>query len=217
MMISLTSVAARADKCDKTLRSLARQGVRVNAFLPLDPPRAFVKRKIEVTRCEDYGPITKLIPALDTGNGVIITADDDRKYGDGWAQGLIDGMRRNPNCVICYRGKSFSDKLLYRKLRRVEKVRRDTRVDIPLGYAGVLYHSDFFDRDWIEEMKRVKPRNDDLYIAKYLRDRGVPIIAVPQLCSIRETVCAQIGGLHHENVRGRRNDIYLRELFGGGE
>ena len=96
--ISLTTIPQRIKDLNKSVESLLKQSQKPNKIfinIPLKYKRfneiidddqipKFDDKIIEITRCEDYGPGTKLLGSLNKleKNSLIILADDDNIYED---------------------------------------------------------------------------------------------------------------------------------------
>ena len=96
--ISLTAIPQRIKHLNKTIESLLNQTQkpdkifiniplkykRFNEIIDDDQIPKFDDKIIEITRCEDYGPGTKLLGSLNKleKNSLIILADDDNIYED---------------------------------------------------------------------------------------------------------------------------------------
>ena len=96
--ISLTTIPQRIKHLNKTIESLLNQTQkpdkifiniplkykRFNEIIDDDQIPKFDDKIIEITRCEDYGPGTKLLGSLNKleKNSLIILADDDNIYED---------------------------------------------------------------------------------------------------------------------------------------
>ena len=96
--ISLTTIPQRIKDLNKSVESLLKQSQkpdkifiniplkykRFNDIIDDDQIPKFDDKIIEITRCEDYGPGTKLLGSLNKleKNSLIILADDDNIYED---------------------------------------------------------------------------------------------------------------------------------------
>jgi hypothetical protein len=59
--------------------------------------------KLKIFRCDDSGPITKILPTLERvtdPNTIIITADDDLYYMDGMISAHVEARKKYPNYYI---------------------------------------------------------------------------------------------------------------------
>ena len=96
--VSLTTIPQRVKNLNKSVESLLKQSKKPDKIfvnIPLKYKRfeetiddnkipKFDNSAVEITRCEDYGPGTKLLGSLDKfeKNSLLILADDDHVYED---------------------------------------------------------------------------------------------------------------------------------------
>ena len=119
LVVTLTSIPTRFDKITPTLRDLLRQTAdiaEIRLYISrkyrrfpdskFDPPK--VPEGIKVCMVdEDYGPATKILPAVKDFQGQnveLLFCDDDQPYDPNWAQRFLDERKRKPNCCIVERG-----------------------------------------------------------------------------------------------------------------
>lgn len=194
-IISLTTIPDRIDYIEPCVRSLLAQGFPVYIWAVRKIPRSstvLTKLPSWLKECqaivefvEDVGPITKLLPALERGFKVIITADDDRVYGKDWARKLLWWAGNKPRCAIALRGRILTGKGYGgTKLVVHNKLRKPRRVDIITGVRGAVYRSEFFDEGIYREWKRCST-NDDLVIAAHFKRRRIRSLVVPVHVRIR--------------------------------
>jgi len=209
VIISLTTIPSRVEYIKPCIDSLLQQGLPIHIWLPDVVRRTGKKFRvipgflysegIEVHIVEDLGPITKLLPALKAGFKEVITADDDRIYGKGWANGLIKYSNEYPDSVICYRGRILNGPN-YSKSKLVGRPKKVTEVDLVTGTFGALYKDRFFSKEIFNEWEQWE-RNDDLVVSTHLKNRGIRILAVPCNCKIRHTKASKINNLFAKNKR----------------
>jgi len=174
------------------------------------PPFLF-ELGINFSIVEDRGPITKLLPALETGFEIILTADDDRFYGPGYARDLLKWGEKYPGAAIGYRGRILRD-TKYENSRVVWNPKKPKKVDLITGCRGAMYRSAFFTRGIFEEYT-LWPRNDDIVISSHLKRRGVPIMIVPCRFKTHPTGTYKIKPLFGENAHSKKlNNEGLRRM-----
>ena len=132
-------------------------------------------RGVHVVRCEDWGPSTKLIAALDIvneGDGIIITVDDDTLYHPRMVENLLRYAALLPDAAIAHAGhRLWGPDLDLENFRSVEFLRpphharlhgrsvsEPTKGDMLHSYAGALYRRRFFD----EGVKDMYAKLDDV-------------------------------------------------------
>lgn len=121
VVLSLTTTPNRLDKVSNSVNSLLTQSYAPDAIY-LNVPKGPMKRhpersydeasipeeissnpKVTVNRCIDYGPATKLIPALHLESDpdtLIITVDDDFEYPENLVQALAWEAYHRPNDAL---------------------------------------------------------------------------------------------------------------------
>ncbi|MDR3541962.1 MAG: hypothetical protein P4L69_13485 [Desulfosporosinus sp.] len=210
IVVSLSTIPSRCDKLDETLVSLASQtlkpdaifisvsknSIRENKPYPVKALAKTVKRVLPgvgrvIVLDEDYGPLTKLMGPLlneDDPTTLIITVDDDQKYGEKLVETLVKASEQTPNAAVCMCGHvvgHFPNVWGYRCSRMdrpwpMKKLylKPGSQVDIISGWCGVLYPRGIFgDKDSIpnpamesmrKESLKILHRHDDLYISAWL-------------------------------------------------
>ena len=129
--VSLTTIPQRLKNLNQSIESLLKQTRKPDKIfinIPLKYRRfsntiedkqipKFDNSIVEITRCEDCGPGTKLLGSLDKlkKNSLIILADDDHSYEDYMIEKFIGirGPTTYPNKIIvpvCKNVKIFSAK-----------------------------------------------------------------------------------------------------------
>ncbi|MGB6120065.1 MAG: hypothetical protein WBF87_17760 [Mesorhizobium sp.] len=173
--INLTTIPSRIGLIDVTLKSLLDQS-RLPARIVLNVPDHSIRENrpyevpahlralsfLHVRRCKDWGPATKLIPAVLEGapDLPILIADDDRIYPPFFVERMEVAARQMPDCALTYAGivvpPDLTDRptTLIANLRvtppvpiRCHRVSRPEPVDILLGVFGYLVRPRFFARD----------------------------------------------------------------------
>ena len=118
-VVSLTTYGKRAKTVYLAIESIGR-GTALPSRLILwldeldffkDLPkqlRRLQARGLEVRLCENLGPHKKYYPYVESQDHFdlpLVTADDDILYPPGWLKGLVNGMRRYPGTIHCYRAR----------------------------------------------------------------------------------------------------------------
>lgn len=114
-IITLSTIPPRFEVIGPALESLLAQSApieRVILYIPksyrrfpdYDGQLPKVPKGVEIVVVdEDYGPATKILPALRAFMGQdvnILFCDDDRIYQQGWAESLLSAGRAHPGCAI---------------------------------------------------------------------------------------------------------------------
>jgi len=173
IVVCLTTTPSRVDRIHDTLRSLMAQTLRparIRLHLPdfsLRENRIYhvpsdlkALRSLEIVHCEDYGPATKLIPALEDldPDQAILVVDDDMVYPPDLLEQLETRARIDADRVWCSSGWIVPDDLTDRPTTLVgnvlqrppvplkcSRVREIRPIDVFQGYSGYLVRPRFFD------------------------------------------------------------------------
>jgi len=214
-IISLTSIPPRFSVLNETLHSLLAQSVepeRLVVYLSQNYRRfglltqlPKVPTGVELVVVDvDYGPATKLLPAVKEYRGRedirVIFCDDDKVYDPNWAARLLAASDQRPDCCIVeeggdvchystykFRG-SLSPRatrrekdLLYRLRRglslglwKPRKTLKSGYVDILEGWGGVLVKPKFFS-DEVFDIPDILWLVDDIWLSGHLAINSVPI------------------------------------------
>lgn len=213
-IISLTSIPPRFAFLHETLKSLLEQSVmpdRVVLYLsrnyrrfgPLTQVPMLPSGVDLVVVDEDYGPATKVLPALKEyrdSDVKIIFCDDDKVYDPDWASRLLEASEEKPHCCIVEEGGDVFNyssydvrgnerpratrrrKDFFYRLRRglslglwkPRKTLTSGYVDILEGWGGVLVKSHFF-RDGVFNIPDILWLVDDIWLSGHLTLNSVPI------------------------------------------
>lgn len=224
-VISLTTIPDRIGRIAPVVASLVAQGLPVYVWAVAKIARSetrmervpqFDGANVEVVA--DRGPLTKLLPALERGFDVILPADDDCIYGEGWAAGLLAWADKLDG-AMGYRGRVLKDGHYSGSATvQYKRITKPQRVDIITGVYGALYRREFFDTSIHDEWK-LWPTNDDLVITAHLQRRGVARYVVPGKCKLHHTELQRVAPLFRINRRkgDKRNDRGVKELGIKGE
>lgn len=173
IVVSLTTIPSRIGLIGDTLKSLLLQ-TRPPREIRLNLP-AWSRREncgydipawlrglgsVRLAPCEDYGPATKLLPALaDAAPGqAIVVVDDDRIHAPTLIAGLERAAALRPGAALALGGwivpadltdrpTTMLSNLLQRPPApvRCARIRHAVAVDIVQGMAGYLVRPEFFD------------------------------------------------------------------------
>lgn len=123
---------------------------------------------LNIFRCEDYGPVTKILPTLERGGNpddVIITVDDDLIYMDGIIPAHLEGREKYPNCAIGFSGLGSIEN---RGIHFVTSFDHDVRVKVLEGYKTVSYTRSWFNVEEFKNNFALKVWSDDHAISAYM-------------------------------------------------
>lgn len=173
IVVSLTTIPSRIEGIDDTLKSLMAQSRpprRIVLNLPsfsrreqvayVVPERLRALKALEIRVCEDWGPATKLIPALmaEAPDQAIIAVDDDRIYPPSTLATLERHARDMPDAALALAGwvvpadhtdrpTTVLSNLLMRPPAPIRgtRLRHPRRIDVVLGFMSYLVRPRFFD------------------------------------------------------------------------
>ena len=189
VIISLTTIPSRLPKIKPCLQSLIKQGYPVHLWipryfkrgkekLPSNLPSFLNQINVNYHIVEDFGSITKLLPALKLDVDYIITADDDAIYGNEWASDLVSYAKQYPNTAICYRGRSVKNGQKYNNTKLIYNVNQPTKINLITGVWGAIYSPTFFKETiWDEYLKWTL--GDDLIISQHLQNNKIKMLTIP--------------------------------------
>ena len=170
--VSLTTLPSRVENIKKTIDSIKSQTIKPNKIflnLPLKfkrfPNYEFKKSQIsdleklqiEINRCEDYGPSTKLMGSLHKLKDFdcVIILDDDHIYQKNVFEIFINEYKKNKNNLSYY-------------VQKVFKLNMGQGADCILINTKDLNYIENFYHDYVINNKNLF-LNDDLWISIYLQ------------------------------------------------
>jgi len=215
VVVSLTTVPSRVSHINITLNSIQRQSYKpddVYVCIPFKSQSESLDYKIpanlndefNIIRCQDYGPITKLVgvlPLETDPDTVIITVDDDVVYPEGMIEKMISKHREYTKCAIGSAGFKFGGFPFYyssvnnrhennNQVYSFNIPPEGEPVDVFFSSPGILYKREFFpSQDRLDKILRFTTENDDLQrndtltLCGYLSKRGIQrrVFKLPQI------------------------------------
>ncbi len=184
------------------------------------PPFLAASSAVRLMRCDDWGPATKLIPALlheRDPETLILAVDDDTIYPPDLIANLLTWHGRYPDAALGYRGWSLPPSLDWHATRTVYGTELDQsrQVDVLTGTWGILVQPRFFD-DKVRDY-RAYPREaffvDDVWFNGHLARRSVPRLIVPCGRPPMSTRLTRTNGLFFRNNRDGRNNNVVIQAF----
>ena len=170
--VSLTSIPSRIDNIKETLFSIENQTIKpIKIFLNLPfnfirfPDYKFTEEQIErlnkfnieISRCEDYGPATKLMGSISEirkGYDCVILIDDDHIYHKRTFEILIENFKKEKVNYSYYLNKIFN-------------IRNGQCSDGFLINVDLLDEIEIFYEEYVKNNKNMF-LDDDLWFAIYL-------------------------------------------------
>lgn len=140
--------------------------------------------KLTINRCEDYGPITKLLPTLERetdNNTYIVTFDDDRIVAKNTLQTILHYIQQFPNAVLSFSGWKIGSFPFY--LEWHDNRLNSEAIDWVQGCHSITYPRKVLDKNEILSFMPELFRHDDHRISAYLETKKVPKIAIGEKAS----------------------------------
>lgn len=171
--VTLTTTPSRLPHIDLTLKSLLRQSHLPKRII-INVPHASRREtrdyvlpdwllnlaSVEIHRCDDLGPATKLLPSLHrfARDDALLVVDDDRIYHRHMIANLSQAALQHPGAALGFSGWIVPEDLVDRPTtlvsnvlmrapspNRATRLRRARRVDVLQGMSGYLVRPSYFD------------------------------------------------------------------------
>jgi len=200
VFFSLTTTPGRIKKLKATIASLLDQEVAAAGIILNIPEKyrrsgqtysipPFISNipQVDINRCVDFGPATKLLPTLkklaNHSHAKIIVVDDDQVYPKGLVKTYIQAAENSPKTALGLCGWNVPGNFRHpsREVKRGAGIRifdaqpnihRDETVDILQGATSYMVRVNFFDKrvfDLIESAYSA----DDIWISGHLAKNGI--------------------------------------------
>ena len=193
IVVSMTTIPSRLENLDKVLESIIDKQTVKPDVVYLNVPHVFGRTgetydlskleysnpRLKIQRCDDYGPVTKLLPALEAEYGnertVIIYADDDNIVPSDFVQQYVKQSQKKPGHVMYARcGQKFYSK-------SPTPVDDNNGCTIPEAFEGILLPVDAIKdledfKSFVMKAIRNKScfKSDDYVVGAYLTSRSIP-------------------------------------------
>lgn len=173
---------------------------------------------VDVVRCPDQGPATKLLATLrEEPSAAIIVVDDDVVYPVDFIETLLAAHRQDTRAALGYRGWKLVAGRAPHELDHVFATALDKPedVDILLGTWGYLVPPGAFDDavhdfdGWPQDVRWV----DDVWFSGHLARRGIPRRVVPARGLPLETRASNLAALTFGLNRSGRHDSVAIKAF----
>jgi len=227
VVVSFTTIPSRSKYIPDILSKLSKQTVKPDTIyvnipyyskrlktrytIPFDTTT--LDDNVVIVRCEDYGPATKLLGAIeyeDNPDTIFVTIDDDQDYHKDMLKTIIINSIKNPNSVVSF---SALESNLMTSICFFNNKKSPDAFFIE-GFAGVSYRRKFITKDMIEYFENNLSDDcflsDDLVISSWMEILGIERI---QLCGYDNTRATDTkidrnNALHRLN----RNQVYNKCL-----
>lgn len=232
-VVSFTTIPSRINSIPRIIDMITSQTLqpsKIFACIPYYSTRKKMKydlpsdwkfpSNVEIVRCTDYGPATKLIGCISrvkNPDTMIITIDDDQSYNINTFNTLVEYGETHPESVICFRG---LNKHLYQSLCFLREYIEYPDIYIIEGYGGVLYRRKFisekmlhyFDNELLSDKDCFV--SDDLTISKWMHMQQINII---RICNYRQPTIIKgtdkIDALRKDNRNSSYNNCQYNLTF----
>jgi len=212
LIVCLTTTPSRVERLGRVLKSLlyqTRSPQKIRLHLPefsrregrAYPVPAFLKMlaSVEVVRCQDEGPATKLLPALrDLGpDQKIVIVDDDKMYPPDLVEHFHRCAVSSPDVAVGSCGWVVPVDRMDRPTTlwmhiletpntsvKCSRLRSPRQVDVLHGYAGYLVRPRFFDLASISDYSQAPAAAvlvDDVWISAHCLVKKY-VFPAPRLC-----------------------------------
>jgi hypothetical protein len=183
IIVSMTTIPNRIEHIEPVLNSILNQSVAPSKIY-MNIPHVFTREnqeyiipdfitnndKIIINRCEDLGPITKILPIVDVVQDpdiLIVSVDDDILYHSTMIEDLLKVYRSKGGTCVVSGTTGFGG--IEDGTMKIEQIE---------GYSGVLYKKKFledFDKSVFENSDC--KYQDDCTMSRHLKNKGIPMFA----------------------------------------
>ena len=230
IIVCLSTIPPRSQQLNLVVDRLLRQTIRpdeIRVYVPKKyrrfgeaPEFPKLPALVNIVECPvDYGPATKILPALaDTqADEALIYCDDDIDYDHQMIERLVKTSEQFPDACIADRGKLWR-RVVYKYAKQntplalrflVSKAGRryQGRIDIAEGYGGVLVKPRFFP-NLVFSVPEACWAVDDMWLSGCLEKNGTPIYLSSDRKFSKELPSSNVEGLRDLSVAGkRRNEL----------
>lgn len=190
IIITLSTSPKRLDKIKDTLDTMITQTTQPTSIY-INVPTIFkrtgetyddnkleeikkIDSRIQINRCEDKGPITKILSTLklvSNPNTIIIIMDDDIKYNSKTVEILVNSLKQNPDKVNAGSIGSFFI---------------NDNINIVEGFSGICFYRKIFNDDFYKLIDDTNSyvhcyKSDDFIISHYLNKNNIKSIKVENI------------------------------------
>lgn len=197
IFVSLTTIPSRLKHLKERLIELNQNQIKKPTRIILNIPHQYKRNNenydeellnniktipnIIIQRCDDFGPITKLLPTVhfcktNNINAFILTIDDDITYPSNLISDLYYQISHHPDNVYAISGYHILN-----NTNHFHELESGIEIDCIEGFAGVIYNSNHFKQDFFTYYDKIKnyPEckfHDDVTISNYLAIHNIPRI-----------------------------------------
>lgn len=203
VIISMTSFPAAIGFAIQAIKSLLKGSVLPDKLVLYLTLSMFGVKGVpeELSELEETNPIfeihnheqdlrsyRKLIPALsEYPNAIIVTVDDDVKYGKHMLRDLLKWHKRMPETIIAHRVKRIDIDAPYKRWKKyrwynfLHRRLRPSLLNLQTGVGGTLYPPHILKEEMmdVDQFKKFAPTVDDIWFWAAAVANNVPIMPVP--------------------------------------
>lgn len=236
--VSLSTIPSRMENIYPALNSLMDQTMPPRRIILAIPPFSIREQKayiipsalahcpaVEIIDAQkDWGPATKLIPALlhpsTAPEDIILTADDDNIYPAEFVETFREYAQKLPDAALSLRGAPMSRTLHWKDCVAFKgtAIAKPASVEIINGCGGILVKPKFFTADFFnyENAPAQAFFVDDIWVSGNLAKRNIPRYVIPFRGNyVYLTTLTTLSGpaLDHGENRGGGNDDAVMDYF----
>lgn len=221
-VVSFTTIPSRTRFIPEVLKKIKNQTVqpdviyinipyyskRKNTSYKLDFDTNVLDENVVISRCEDYGPATKLLGCISyekDPNTMIITIDDDQNYSSSTFETLISYAMTEPDKVYAFN--TLSPQLKGTKCPVGKNVETPDAFYAE-GFGGVLYRRKFISEEMLDYFNNISTDcfvSDDLVISTWMDIEGYDRY---KICDYRNTYMDNYIDAHDALRREKREEVY---------
>jgi len=233
--VSLSTIPSRMENIYPALKSLMDQTMPPRLICLAIPPFSIREQKgytipAELANCEalkiidaqkDWGPATKLIPALrhpsTKPDDIILTADDDNIYPAEFVETFWQYSQKLPDAALSLRGSAMSRTLHWKDCRAFKgtAISQPAAVEILTGCGGIMVKPKFFAAEFFDYGNAPAEAFfvDDIWISGNLAKQDISRYVIPFRGSyVYLTTLTTLSGPaldHGENRSGGNDDVVI--------
>jgi len=188
---AVRSILGQTANVDRVYVHYPYRASRLQVDYPPPPVSLVQNPQVEVVRCEDHGPLTKVYPvanvidAADTTTTAIVLFDDDRVYPNDWLEPLLWCFEANGGrCGVGYHGSSSPHIPFF-----ISKFNTISLKPIPVAILAtawmtvyprqMLYKDGKTCVERLHAMPKSAFTNDDIVLGSWAHRHGVRLLLTP--------------------------------------